>query len=955
MIVDLGRARGGEDGRILPGTLFSGIERFGDATALICADGVRISYAQLAARADAAVRKIGKERALVSIQLENELDPIAMYIGALRAGHVVIPNDGGPAAKRIAAIFKPNWSYAPAGQGWKLARGSREQAGLAPDLAILLSTSGSTGSPKLVRLLHENLRSNAQSIAEYLDFQPGERAITSLPAYYSYGLSVLHSHLLLGHTVVLSRNSVSEPAFWETVARENVTSIAGVPHTYELIEHGGFLANAYPDLRYLTQAGGKLAEQKIRKFAQWADQSGKRFYVMYGQTEAAPRMAYLPPEDAQAYADCIGIAVPGGKFRLEPMDDIAGLPAGAGELIYSGPNVMMGYATSREDLAKPAGPGELSTGDIAICNERGYYRIVGRRSRFAKMFGLRLSFDDIEHRLSEAGIAAVVTGDDTRIVIAATKAGSATEIAGFLSKDLGVPAAVLSVVELETIPRLSSGKPDYAALRGLAGKAQTAPQSSLGAQIALILGQKNLDTDATFTELGGNSLTYVQMVLALEKFLGHVPENWENTPVRELEIRASKPDVIAPASEAGKPPVVFQGLDLARSIAIFLALLAHSFAQSGVSYPAEIYFLPKIATPLLIMLFGVMVPLLHAPRTNQADAGQDFQSYLTSALQCYLLYSLSVFVIWLGDVSGWKYALRSLLFLGPMPYAQILVYYTIMFLALPLLLLALRLFRFWMLFAASLIVHASFLLFKMVPAPPETFGVAAPQMLVDLIVGAGTVPVLGGPSILHSLVLLLSGVWIGTAIKESAGKADPRRDFLRAQIPVAAVFAVAAILSFFVPGYPVEWLTLIDMELRNLNHPVYIFVYGLMALGLLSFLLVSPGSARAPGWVLPLGRRSLFAFGVGNAVIVAWPPGGFGFLPPIIDGLVLLALLMLMVYAFDYCLRAGPNGHGVARWVFEGTNWGARKVQMLAGLIVRALGGKRAPRPDLASAPPLRD
>jgi hypothetical protein len=106
---------------------------------------------------------------------------------------------------------------------------------------------------------------------------------------------------------------------------------------------------------------------------------------------------------------------------------------------------------------------------------------------------------------------------------------------------------------------------------------------------------------------------------------------------------------------------------------------------------------------------------------------------------------------------------------------------------------------------------------------------------------------------------------------------------------------------------------------------------------------------------LTLGRRSLFAFGVGNAVIVAWPPGGFGFLPPIIDGLVLLALLMLTVYAFDYCLRAGPNGHGVARWVFEGTNWGARQVQMLAGLIVRALGGKRAPRPDPVSAPPLRD
>ena len=951
----MGHARGGEDGRIQPGKLFSGIERFGDATALICAGGVRISYAQLAARADAAARQIGKERALVSIQLENDLDPIAMYIGALRAGHVVIPNDGGPAAKRITAIFKPNWTYAPSGRRWKLARGSREQAGLAPDLAILLSTSGSTGSPKLVRLSHENLRSNAQSIAGYLDFQPGERAITSLPGYYSYGLSVLHSHLMLGHTVVLSRNSVSEPAFWETVAREKVTSIAGVPHTYELIEHGGFLAKDYPDLRYLTQAGGKLAEQKIRKFAQWADQNGKRFHVMYGQTEAAPRMAHLPPEDAQAYADCIGVAVPGGRFRLEPMDDVAGLPEGAGELVYTGPNVMMGYAFSPEDLAKPAGPGELSTGDIAVCNERGYYRIVGRRSRFAKMFGLRLSFDDIERRLATAGIEAVVTGDDTRIVIATTKVGSTCEVSDFLSKDLGMPATVLSVMELATIPRLSSGKPDYAALRGLPAKMNAAPQSSFGAQIALILGQKNPDTNATFTELGGNSLTYVQMVLALEKFLGHVPDNWENTPVGDLEKLANQQDANTASGDARNPSLFFQGLDLARSIAIFLALLAHSFAQSDVSYPPEVYFLPKIATPLLIMLFGVMVPLLYSRRTNQPAPGQGLQGYLTSALQCYLLYCLSVFVIWLGDVSGWKYALRSLLFLGSMPYAQILVYYTIIFLALPILLLVLRLFSFRTLFAASLAVHAAFLLMKMVPAPPEVFGVPAFQMLMDLFVGMGSAPVLAGPSILHSLVLLLTGIWIGTSIRQSAGEPDPRGHFLRSQIPVAAMFGVGLVLAFSVPSYPVEWIALNGMDLRNLNHPVYVFFYGLLAFALLAFLLVFPGSARAPGWALTPGRRSLFAFGVGNAIIVAWPQGGFGFLPPIIDGLLLLALLMLLIYAFDYCLRTGPNAHGVARWVFEGTNWGARQVQMLAGLIVRALGGRQASRPDLVSASPLRD
>ena len=169
------------------------------------------------------------------------------------------------------------------------------------------------------------------------------------------------------------------------------------------------------------------------------------------------------------------------------------------------------------------------------------------------------------------------------------------------------------------------------------------------------------------------------------------------------------------------------------------------------------------------------------------------------------------------------------------------------------------------------------------------------------------------------------------------------------------MFGVGLVLAFSVPSYPVEWIALNGMDLRNLNHPVYVFFYGLLAFALLAFLLVFPGSARAPGWALTPGRRSLFAFGVGNAIIVAWPQGGFGFLPPIIDGLLLLALLMLLIYAFDYCLRTGPNAHGVARWVFEGTNWGARQVQMLAGLIVQALGGRQASRPDLVSASPLRD
>ena len=264
-----------------------------------------------------------------------------------------------------------------------------------------MSTSGSTGRPKLVRLSHQNLYSNVQSISEYLDFNSGERTITTLPAYYSYGLSILHSHLLFGHTVILNTLPLSDKSFSNFVRSQRVTSIAGVPHSYELLFRTGFFDHEYPKLLYLTQAGGKLSPDRVKQVSQWATENNKKFYVMYGQTEAAPRMAYLSPEDAYENAKCIGIPIPEGSFRIDKDHPEGGSTDGSGELIYIGPNVMMGYAYSADDFALGQGPNELKTGDIAVKDSSNYYRIIGRMSRFSKLYGLRLSFDDIEQRLNE--------------------------------------------------------------------------------------------------------------------------------------------------------------------------------------------------------------------------------------------------------------------------------------------------------------------------------------------------------------------------------------------------------------------------------------------------------------------------------------------------------------------------------------------------------------------------
>ncbi len=269
-----------------------------------------------------------------------------------------------------------------------------------PDLALLLSTSGSTGSPKLVRISRRNLLANAGAIVDYLGLSETDRAITSLPLHYCYGLSVLHSHLLAGASVVLTDASVVDPCFADALRNHGVTSLAGVPHTFEMLEHAGADRVGVPSLRLLTQAGGRMAPDAVTRWTARAETWGARFYVMYGQTEATARMAFLPPELAVRRPAAIGRAIPGGELRLEPVD---GQPDDVGELVYRGPNVMMGYAERPDDLAEGALLDELRTGDLARFHaDDGVFEIVGRRSRFVKPFGLRIDLDLIEQAVRDA-------------------------------------------------------------------------------------------------------------------------------------------------------------------------------------------------------------------------------------------------------------------------------------------------------------------------------------------------------------------------------------------------------------------------------------------------------------------------------------------------------------------------------------------------------------------------
>lgn len=537
----------------------------------LIADGAVLDYAELRDRVARRRDEMGGIRRLVMIAASNAVEPIVTYLAALEGGHPVLLVDGsdeeGARAHRAALIarFDPDVVAADGPSGWVLEErrvGSRHD--FHPDLAVLSSTSGSTGSPKLVRLSAENVRSNAAAIAEYLRLTPADRAATTLPLQYCYGLSVVNSHLLAGAGVVLTGRSVADEEFWIQARRYRVTSFAGVPYTFDLLDAAGFAARELPTLRYVTQAGGRMAPESVRRIAQLGRERGFELFVMYGQTEATARMAYLPPELAATHAGSIGRPIPGGSFRIDAVD-----ASGTGELVYQGPNVMMGYAHTPEDFALGPSLTELRTGDVGRRRDDGLYEIVGRINRFVKVFGLRLDLDRIEQLLAEEGIETRATSVDERLLLFTTSERAAERARARAAALTGLPVRVVSAYAVAEFPRTSNGKRDYAALARYAelsdratraSEATAAPGDAVTAEqvrdlYAALLGEPDAGLDDSFAGLGGDSLSYVEISLRLEEMLGALPREWPALTPRELAAlhRPSAPPAPSAVGKAAAP------------------------------------------------------------------------------------------------------------------------------------------------------------------------------------------------------------------------------------------------------------------------------------------------------------------------------------------------------------------------------------------------------------------
>lgn len=533
---------------------------FGDRVAVMTDDEV-LSYAELAKRVGSAARELGSQRRLIAQAATNTIDSLVWYLAALQSGNpiILVPSDSPSSFNGVVEGYDPDVVIDSTGRLHSHRDVSNHE--LNPELALLLSTSGSTGSPKLVRLSHRNLDANAHSIADYLQIRDTDRAATSLPMGYCYGLSVINSHLSRGAGIVLTELSVVDECFWTLFRRAGATTFAGVPYTFDLLDRIGFADMDLPRLRYVTQAGGRLAPVRVRSLAQLGQRSGWDFFVMYGQTEATARMAYLPPDLAVDSPAAIGVPIPGGEFRLVPVDE-AEAPE-VGELVYTGDNVMLGYATTASDLALGRSITELRTGDLARVNADGFYEVVGRRARFAKVFGKRIDLQQVEQCLAEHDIDAtcfsVAAGQDSdsaneRIVVAfeAQCVPHANDVVrDRTAAAAGIAGSAIQVLPLDELPRGSAGKVDLAALRECAIAADShgrgthdsdatvvlgahALTNALVQEYATVLRRTDATEDSSFVSLRGDSMSYVELSARVERLLRALPSNWHIMPIRDL-------------------------------------------------------------------------------------------------------------------------------------------------------------------------------------------------------------------------------------------------------------------------------------------------------------------------------------------------------------------------------------------------------------------------------------
>lgn len=430
-----------------------------------------ISYGELKQKAAKWVEYFSvslDQRGLIFLFTHNDIDSVAVLLGALASKNPVALFD--PAlseASRTQLIdaYQPQWIVDTA-VDMKPAYIAVSSEPLHENLSLLLSTSGSTGSPKLVRLTLDNIISNASAIHNILAISANDIACAHLPLHYSFGLSVLTSHLIGGASIRLTKMGFTDRAFWPAMRDIKITHLPGVPFHFQMMQKLNYRRLNLPSLKSLVQAGGFLDGEHRKNAHDYMQSNEGRFCVMYGQTEASPRMTTLTHTDFLIKPDSVGTPLADCKICILDKDE-----QGNGEVEFHGPNVMMGYAQTRSDLSKGDEQyGKLLTGDIGNLSDDNLLTLVGRSKRLGKIYGLRVNLDEVEIFINNIEKAAVTQKEDS-LYIYIEESGDApmdeqksAELVNALTQIYTLPKTCYKIRMISEIPITARGKIDYLAL-----------------------------------------------------------------------------------------------------------------------------------------------------------------------------------------------------------------------------------------------------------------------------------------------------------------------------------------------------------------------------------------------------------------------------------------------------------------------------------------------------------
>lgn len=456
---------------------FLGIDKVDAAQIAAIDDQERqLSYGELVDFCSRAQKEI-QERSLVFHFSENSVDSLSSYMACIHAKAVPLllsPQTDLDLVKTLLKTYQPNYVVAPErichyfdgevvmeNGDYRLIKLSVKKHEIYEELALLLPTSGSTGSPKLVRHSYENLESSAKNVSDFFGLKATDKAFLFLPMYYTMGLSVIHSHLKVGATVVLTKSAMTDAKFWSLLKESSPTILTGVPYSFEILKKLRFFRMKLPSLRVITQGGGKLSEELYNDCLNFAEVNNLEFIPTYGQTEGSARMAFLEPSMAALKKGSIGKAIPNGTLSIiddKGQESFEG--EATGEMVYRGSNVTLGYANSVKDLnSGDEHQGILYTGDLVKRDADGYYFIVGRKSRFLKLYGIRVALDEIEKMISDSfNVECACGGNDQKMIVLITKADLTQRVSDFLVTKTGLFHQSFEVIFVDGIPRNEAGK-----------------------------------------------------------------------------------------------------------------------------------------------------------------------------------------------------------------------------------------------------------------------------------------------------------------------------------------------------------------------------------------------------------------------------------------------------------------------------------------------------------------